>query len=498
MPQRVLLADPSTAIREAYAALFREEGWEVCCSHSAAEAFRAIREFSPDIMVIAMSLPDMSALEFCAMLKASEETRLIPIALLSTGDSAELHEEAFEVGAIDLISRHITPQALVARIDEIAASHPNRRHTMPSFDGTPTVLVADDSQAITAIYRLVLEQMGCNIITCRDGQEAWRNLEAEPNVDMVLTDIYMPVLDGISLCHRIRSLPKYDDMSLIVVTKMEQKEILHQLLAKGVNDYLLKPFSPEELRARLTTHLRTRQLLRTRQRLNQRLKELNTMLDAKVAERTRDLYDAQMEVIYKLATVCDRAEDNAANHIQRVRLYVEHIATMMRLPEREVMELGYSCMLHDAGKIALPESIRNKQGTYSKEQRNTMQQHTLLGEELLGDNPFFRMAREIAGGHHEHWDGSGYPRGRKGREIPLAARITAVADIFDALAAKHPPQEAKDMQEAMRELQSLAGTELDPDIVSHMGYLAHSGVVEEIWRLYPQTPIPPYKVEKAG
>ncbi len=485
MAQRVLLADPSTAVSEVYAALFRQEGWEVCCTHSAAESFRAIRDFSPDIMVIAMTLPDMSALEFCALLKASEETRLVPVALLSSSNAVGLREEAFEVGAIDFISRQLSPQELVDRIGEIAAAYPDRKQGLPSFDGTPTVLVAEDSPAITAIYRLVVEQMGCNIIACRDGLEAWKNLEAEPNVDLVLTDIYMPVLDGISLCHRIRSLPKYDDVSLVVVTKLEQKEVLHQLLAKGVNDYLVKPFSPEELRARLTTHLRTRQLLRSKQRLNQRLKELNTMLDAKVVERTRELYDAQLEVIYKLATVCDLKDRTTANHIQRVRLYVEHIATLMNLPEHDVMELGYSSMMHDVGKIALPDHILKKPGNFNAEERRIMQQHTLQGEQILGEKPFFRVAREIAGGHHERWDGTGYPRGLKGKQIPLSARITSVADIFDALISKRPYKDPWPLLDAMAELHSLAGTQLDPDIVNHMAYLAHSGMIEEIWRLYP-------------
>ena len=208
-------------------------------------------------------------------------------------------------------------------------------------------------------------------------------------------------------------------MSSTVRELNEIKALLHQ----GANDYVTKPFSHEEFAARVNAHLRTRTMMNEQERLNHELSRMNEILEEKVRARTQEIKDANISAIYMLAVASDAKDSDTGNHIQRVRFYSEELARNLGIDESEAEEIGYSSMMHDVGKLAIPDRVLKKPGRLDDEELAIMRTHAAKGAEILGDNPFFEKARHIAHCHHERFDGTGYPRGLKGEDIPLPARL---------------------------------------------------------------------------
>ncbi|MCS7033235.1 MAG: HD domain-containing protein [Phycisphaerae bacterium] len=205
------------------------------------------------------------------------------------------------------------------------------------------------------------------------------------------------------------------------------------------------------------------------------LKELNEKLEQRVQQRTRELHDANMDAIYMLAVAAEAKDHDTGAHVLRIQRYSQALACAIGLNEREADEIGYSSILHDVGKLHVPDHILNKPGPLSDEERRAMEQHTVVGERILSTRPFFGRARRIARSHHENFDGSGYPDGLKGQEIPLEARIVHVADVYDALTSARAYKEAWSVTTAMRMIRESAGTLFDPAIASALAQLHDSG-----------------------
>jgi putative two-component system response regulator len=210
-------------------------------------------------------------------------------------------------------------------------------------------------------------------------------------------------------------------------------------------------------------------------------------LEDRVRERTQDLYDANIETISKLSMVCDYKDVDTGNHIKRVKVYCEELAAAIGMQPESVQRLGYSSMMHDVGKVTTPDDILNKPGPLNASEWSKMRQHTTAGAKILGENSFFAMARDIALHHHERVDGTGYPKGLKGDEIPMAARIVAVVDVFDALLSKRSYKEAWSLEEALAELQSISGTHLDTRLVEVFKKLIEDGDLDYVRKQYPET-----------
>ena len=192
------------------------------------------------------------------------------------------------------------------------------------------------------------------------------------------------------------------------------------------------------------------------------------------------LREANLEAIFMLSIACEAKDQVTGSHIQRVQCYSEVLAKALGLSDMEAEEIGYSSMMHDVGKLHVPDVILQKAGSLSQEEWEKMIQHTTEGAHILRDKPFYDTARAIAMNHHEKWDGSGYPLGKEGGEIPLAARIVTVADVFDALTTERPYKEAWTEEAALDELRSKKGVEYDADVVDALIALHESGEVSEI------------------
>lgn len=283
--------------------------------------------------------------------------------------------------------------------------------------------------------------------------------EVEP--DMVLLDMHMPVLDGLQVLEQIREHTGDDHyLPVLVLTADTTPEIKQKALQAGANDFLTKPFDRAEVLLRIHNLLNTRQL-------HTQLKSYNETLEMRVRERTEELEQAKNEILQLLGRASEFRDDMTGEHTKRVGKIAGLIAERLGLPEERVDLIRKAAPLHDLGKMGIPDEILLKPGRLEPHEFAKMQTHTTIGAQILEGSRFsvLKMARLIAQGHHEKWDGTGYPEGLKGEEIPLEARIVAIADFYDALTHKRTYKEAWTAEEALAEIMNQQGKHFDPDIV---------------------------------
>jgi putative nucleotidyltransferase with HDIG domain len=323
------------------------------------------------------------------------------------------------------------------------------------------VLIVDDNAANVELVEQVLAQSGyTDVLSTRDATSV-PDMCAEHVPDLLLLDLHMPGLSGYEVMAAIRELLEPpQSMPVLVLTADASRDARHKALSMGARDFINKPIDPIELLLRVGNLLRTRQL-------QQQLESRNTLLDEAVRIRTVQLEQARLESLVVLATMAEYHDYATANHTQRVGLTAAMIAQSLELPEQFVSTIQDAALLHDVGKVGISDRILLKPGRLTQEERTTMMRHVEIGARILGQarSPVLRAAAEIARTHHERWDGKGYLAGLAGEDIPLAGRITAVADVFDALTHERPYKSAWDADRALGEIKAQAGLQFDPRVV---------------------------------
>jgi putative two-component system response regulator len=291
--------------------------------------------------------------------------------------------------------------------------------------------------------------------------------------DLVLPDLQMPQIDGFELMRRLGALsdPR-SDVPFLVLTADVTEQTRRRALSLGARDFLTKPFDRAELL------LRVRNLLRVKQ-LQDRLREKNATLDAEVAERTRDLDHARLEVLERLALATEYRDDDTQEHAWRIGRVCALLASELGRPDHEVQLIRRAALLHGIGKMAIPDAILLKRGKLSDDEFEVIKTHTTIGGAILSGSPsrLLRLAEQIARTHHERWDGRCYPAGLVGERIPLAGRIVAVADVFDALTHQRPYKQAWPLDKAVEEILSQAGRHFDPALVDAFSRLDHPALL---------------------
>lgn len=322
------------------------------------------------------------------------------------------------------------------------------------------ILIIDDQPTNTLLLEGILEEEDYQAYrSITDSRQALPVfLEYQP--DLILLDLQMPHLDGFEVMKQLRArIPSDTFFPILVLTADIQPETKRLALAEGATDFLTKPFDATEV------ILRIRNLLQTRA-LHLQLQNQNQVLDKKVRERTLELEETQIEILERLALAAEYRDDDTGEHTQRVGQISARIAKALGLPPAEVELIQRAAPLHDVGKIAIPDAILLKPARLTPEEFEQMKTHTTLGAKMLsgGRFPLLQLAEEIALTHHEHWDGKGY-FGLEGESIPIAGRIVAVADVFDALTHERPYKKAWPNQEALEEIQRQSGRQFDSPIV---------------------------------
>ena len=347
------------------------------------------------------------------------------------------------------------------------------------------ILVIDDSpingEILKGLFRglYVVELAG-------DGETGLQMARRSPPPDLILLDILMAGLDGFEVCARLKGGEPTREIPVLFLTNLGEGADKARGFGLGAVDYIIKPFDPLEVKARVRTHLLLRATTLELRRQNEALEEM-------VRERTRELVLTQQATLESLACLTEARDPETGHHIKRTKNYVEALARRLRentkfrdqLDPDTIDLLVKSSTLHDIGKVGVPDHILNKPGSLTTEEMAVMRQHTLYGhralqlaEKRLGtDNTFLRVARDIAYTHHEKWDGSGYPRGLAGVEIPLSGRLMAVADVYDALISRRVYKGPVSHRQAVRIISQGDGQtspdHFDPDILD--AFLATEG-----------------------
>lgn len=324
------------------------------------------------------------------------------------------------------------------------------------------ILVVDDEADNVRLMQRILEADGYADVRCTQDPRDVTALTAELDPDLILLDILMPEMDGYQVLEALRESDR-DDLyrPVLVLTSDSSRQAQRKAWSSGAKDFITKPLSPSEVRMRVRNLLETRMLHRV-------LSEHNEELEDRVLERTAELEEARLQVLHRLARAAEYRDDDTGQHTRRVGRSAAQIARQLGLSIDEIANLQMAAPLHDVGKIGIPDSILLSAGKLSHADFAIMQTHCVIGADLLSseDGPLLELAAEIALNHHECWDGSGYPHGLAGEDIPLSGRIVAVADTFDALTHARPYKPAWSVEEAMSELDRLRGCAFDPDVVA--------------------------------
>jgi putative two-component system response regulator len=347
------------------------------------------------------------------------------------------------------------------------------KHDELNFVAKQTILLVDDTaDNLTLMSDLLKDRYKIKI--ANSGAKALRIAQANTPPDLILLDIMMPEMDGYEVCGRLKSDAHTRDIPVIFLTAKSDPADEKKGLELGAVDYLTKPISPSIALARVKNHL----LLKASADF---VRDRSKFLEQEVENRTREVLAIQDVTILTMASLAETRDQETGNHIRRTQFYVKALAEKLKdhprfsavLTENYIKILFKSAPLHDIGKVGIPDRILLKPGRFEPHEFEIMKTHTTLGraaiehaEGSLGKPvPFLSMAKEIAYGHQEKWDGSGYPLGLSGENIPLSARLMAVADVYDALISRRVYKEGMPHEQAVEIIIDGKGKHFDPDLV---------------------------------
>jgi putative two-component system response regulator len=331
------------------------------------------------------------------------------------------------------------------------------------------VVIVDDEPAIRGLLQEYLSSLPLVCQPAKDGAEALALAAEEPRPSLVLSDIEMPGLSGVDLLQRLKELD--ETIQVVMVTGVQHMTTVRQCVRAGAYDYIVKPFDADDLLNTVERALERGRLIRQNQayRLN---------LERMVMEQTVEIRQTRDIALLTLARLAESRDVATGQHLERMAEYSRRLAEEtarepdFRITPEFVEQLYKSSPLHDIGKVGIPDSILCKAGPLAPDEMAVMRTHPQIGGDTLRDvleryngHSFLRMGMEIAYAHHERWDGSGYPRGLAGRQIPLAARIVALADAYDTITSRRPYKAAFDHEEAVRRILKDRGAHFDPVLV---------------------------------
>jgi len=294
----------------------------------------------------------------------------------------------------------------------------------------PLLLIVDDDPQSRMLVNIMCRKWGYDITECSDGNEAVK-MALREKPDIIIMDIVMPETDGLTAVQKLKENPETKHIPVILMTGREDREIRIKGIELGADDFFTKPIDIHEFRLRLKNNLKLKQY-------NDYLKNQNSFLQRELMEMVNEVKKAYLDSLYRLSKIAEYKDLETSNHLKRIGYFSKEMAFRLGMDKEFVDNIYYASQMHDIGKVAVPEYILNKNGKLSPEEYEIMKNHTLIGADILkGSNiPLVQMAEKIARYHHEKWNGEGYPDGLKGSQIPLSARIVAVADIYDALRSR--------------------------------------------------------------
>jgi len=332
---------------------------------------------------------------------------------------------------------------------------------MPKEEPFPDakILIVDDEATSVRLLVKILTKAGYTNLTTTSNPDHAQRLYNEIQPDLMVLDLHMPHMEGFKIMERLKEAQEGDYLPILVISQERNRIIQFSALEAGAKDFLVKPYDSIEVILRIRNFLEIRML-------HKEIRNQNKMLEERVLERTEQLYQSQKDVIQRLSRAVEYRDSETGVHTVRMSKYVHCVASAVGFSPEECEVISTASALHDVGKIGIPDHILQKPGKLDPDEWEIMKTHTTIGVELLSgsSSKFIQMGEEIALTHHEKWDGTGYPRGLKGENIPMVGRICGLCDVFDALTSKRPYKEAWPIDEAVEEIKKGSGSHFDPHV----------------------------------
>lgn len=303
------------------------------------------------------------------------------------------------------------------------------------------ILLAEDDDMLRRMTRAILEMNGYEVFAYPNGQAALEAFE-QINPDLVVSDISMPILNGFQMLEAVRKLSSGSVVPFLFLSALSEHDDVYHAKRLGVDDYLFKPFQPEDL-----------------------LVAVQARLERRRAAELFDSHQAHLQTITLLANVIEARDTCTRGHVERVQQSALELGNALGWPLEDRLILEFGALLHDVGKISTPEAVLNKPGPLTPEERHIMQQHTIAGARIIESVPHLRPAKPYVLYHHERWDGTGYPEGLAGNDIPRGGRLMAIVDVYDALTSDRPYHKGMPPEEALAFLQRESGRHFDPNML---------------------------------
>jgi len=342
------------------------------------------------------------------------------------------------------------------------------------------VLIVDDNEMNRDLLSRRLDRQGYDISLAADGQQALDML-AENQFDLILLDIMMPEINGYQVLEKMKTDTALRHIPVIMISALDEIESVVRCVELGADDYITKPFNPVLLKARISACLEKKTLHDQEEEHRKSIEQYNLHLEQEVREKVKEITSSQLAAIFAMSKLAESRDEETGEHLERMREYCKILSQKLGsidkfssvIDEKFVDDIYAASPLHDIGKVGIPDNILLKPGKLTSEEWVIMKSHTTIGVKTLLEvdkqhpgNNFIEMGINIAGGHHEKWDGSGYPQGLAGEDIPLAARILALGDVYDALTSKRCYKEAFPHARSKKIIVESSGTHFDPDVVT--------------------------------
>jgi response regulator RpfG family c-di-GMP phosphodiesterase len=435
---KVLIVDDSRSALFAVKALLSPTGVHTVTASDGMQGQEALRSELFDLVITDVDMPNMSGLDFCRWIKSNPKTAHIPVIVLSSLDTDIDIENGFRVGADAYVPKRLANKELIPRIESVMNTC--------TFVKDKTILVAEDSKTIQDVAKQGLEDAGFNVVLADDGQHALDIID-DVAPDILLTDLNMPRVSGEKLCLTLLNMTRYKFLPIVVMSSLGDKPMMRRLIRDGVTAFIIKPFNVDMLVVTIE-------------------KLLSDHFQRMLEERERLVLEQKLTVgsIASLINALEARDKYTSGHSESVTRISIAIGRELGFSDMELNRLQIAASLHDLGKIGVRDNVLLKPGKLTQDEFEHIQTHTIVVQDILKPLPGMDDVLVAASSHHERWDGTGYPNGLKGEDIPLVGRIIAVADVFDALISDRPYRDGMPMEEALQIISEGIGSHFCPTV----------------------------------
>ena len=447
MAERILMIDDD-AISRKLATHILEGKYDVICADSGAEGLQILRSSAIDLVLLDLYMLDMNGLEVLQQIREDVSISDTKVIILSFSGIRTDVIESIRLGVLDFIRKPFLASDLLERIQAAL-----------SIERKDRILVVDDDNINLKITERIL-RIPYDVICVSSGTEAIEYLK-EHTPDLILLDLHMPDMNGLELLAKLQCKSELADIPVIFLTADNDQAAEGKILQAGAMDYIQKPFSAEVLLRRISRILELYHYQKSLQREVEKKTE-------ELLEKNRKYVNLSTQVMTTLASVIDAKDTYTNGHSLRVAQYSLELARRMGKNSQELSEIYYTALLHDIGKVGVPDEIINKEGRLTDEEYQCMKKHPEIGATILENISEMPSISVGAHWHHERYDGSGYPDGLKGEQIPEIARIISVADAYDAMTSNRSYRKLLSQDKVRSEIECGKGIQFDPKIADHM------------------------------